>query len=125
MNVVDSSGWLEYLAEEPNADFFAPAIENASDLIVPSISIYEVFKRVLQQRDEDTALKAVALMMQGQVVDLDATLALKAAKTSIEIMIPMADSIILTTARLFGATLWTQDDHFKGIEAVRYIAKKK
>jgi len=125
MNVVDSSGWLEYLAEEPNADFFAPAIENANDLIVPSISIYEVFKRVLQQRDEDTALKAVALMMQGQVVDLDATLALKAAKTSIETMIPLADSIILTTARLFGATLWTQDDHFKGIETVRYIAKKK
>ncbi len=80
MNVVDSSGWLEYLAEEPNADFFAPAIENTAELIVPSISLYEVFKRVSQQRDEHTALNATALMMQGRVINLDISLALSAAK---------------------------------------------
>ena len=92
MNVVDSSGWLEYLAEEPNAEFFAPAIENTTELIVPSISVYEVFKRVHQQRDEHTALKAVALMMQGQVVELDTGIALSAAKLSISLSLPMADN---------------------------------
>ena len=125
MNVVDSSGWLEYLAEEPNADFFASAIENAAELIVPSISLYEVFKRVHQQRDEQAALKAVALMMQGRVVNLDANLALSAAKLSTNLSLPMADSVILAAARALGATLWTQHEHFKDIEGVRYIAKKK
>ncbi len=125
MNVVDSSGWLEYLAGEPNADFFAPAIENTAELIVPSISIYEVFKRVSQQRDEHAALKATALMMQGRVINLDISLALSAAKISMTLSFPMADSVILATARAFGATLWTQDEHFKDIEGVRYIAKKK
>ncbi|MBI3243230.1 MAG: type II toxin-antitoxin system VapC family toxin [Chloroflexi bacterium] len=125
MNVVDSSGWLEYLAEEPNADFFAPAIENTAELIVPSISVYEVFKRISQQRDEHTALQATALMMQGQVIPLDISIALSAAKTSVALSLPMADSVILATARAFGATLWTQDEHFKSVEGVRYIAKKK
>ena len=125
MNVVDSSGWLEYLAEEPNADFFAPAIENTAALVVPSLSVYEVFKRVSQQRDEHTALKATALMLQGQVINLDITIALSAAKVSIALSLPMADSVILATARAFDATLWTQDEHFKSVEGVRYIAKKK
>lgn len=126
MNVVDSSGWLEYLAEEPNADFFAPAIEDTGNLVVPVISLYEVFKRVYQQRGEDDALKAVGLMMQGQVVDLDATLALSAVKLSHDISIPMADSLILATARAYQATLWTQDEHFKDIIAgVEYVAKQK
>lgn len=124
MNVVDSSGWLEYLAEAPNADFFAPAIENTAELIVPSISIYEVFKRVSRQRDETAALQATALMMQGQVVDLDISMALSAAKISTMLSLPMADSVILATARAFGATLWTQDEHFRRIEGVRFIAKK-
>lgn len=123
MNVVDSSGWLEYFADGPNANFFAPAIENVRELIVPSISLYEVFKRILQQRSEDEALQAVAIMQQGQVVDLDVTLALSAAKTSTELKIPMADSIILVTARAYDATVWTQDEDFKGIDGVQYIKK--
>ena len=123
MNVVDSSGWLEYLADGPNASFFAPAIENARELITPSISLYEVFKRVLQQRGEDDALRAIAVMAQGQVIDLDMTLALDAAKTSVELRLPMADSIILATARAYDATVWTQDEDFDGIEGVRYIEK--
>ena len=69
MNVVDSSGWLEYFADGSNADFFAPAIEDVSELTVPTISLYEVFKRVLQQRDESDALEAIAVMQQGRVVD--------------------------------------------------------
>ena len=105
MNVVDSSGWLEYLADAPNADFFAPALETTAALIVPSISIYEVFKRVLQQRDETAELEAIALMAQGRVVELSQTLALDAAKISHSSKIPMADSIILATARAYEATL--------------------
>ena len=123
MNVVDSSGWLEYFADGPQADFFAPAVENASELVVPSVSIYEVFKRVYQQRGEDDALRAVTLMMQGLIVDLDATLALSAAKISMDLKLPMADSIMLATARAFGATLWTRDADFKGLADVRYVAR--
>ena len=121
MNIVDSSGWLEYFADGPNAGFFAPAIENLAELIVPTISLYEVFKRVLQQKDESQALKAVALMEQGTVVDLDAALALSAAKLSVDSKLPMADSIMLATARAFNAVLWTQDVDFEGMEGVRYI----
>jgi predicted nucleic acid-binding protein len=123
MNVVDSSGWLEYFADGPNADFFAPAVENIAELVVPSISIYEVFKRVLQQRDESDALQAAAVMQQGMVVDLNTTLALSAAKLSVELRLPMADSVMLATARANKATLWTQDADFKNIEGVQYIEK--
>ncbi len=124
MNVVDSSGWLEYFADEPNADFFAPAIGDVAELIVPSISIYEVFKRVLQQRDESDALQAIAVMQQGMIVHLDTEIALNAAKISVEFDLPMADSVILATARSHNATLWTQDAHFEDIEGVKYVSKR-
>lgn len=121
MNVVDSSGWLEYLADGPNAGFFAPAIERTADLVVPTLSIYEVFKRVLQQRDESQALQAAALMHQGQLADLTAPLAIAAARLSREARLPMADSIMLATARSRGATLWTQDADFDGVPGVRFV----
>ena len=124
MNVVDSSGWLEYFADGPNADFFAPAIENVDDLVVPSISIYEVFKRVLEQRGEGDALQAIVAMQQGNVVNLDNTLALSAAKLSLAMKIPMADSIILATARFHDAVLWTQDCDFEGVAGVQYVEKQ-
>ena len=124
MNVVDSSGWLEYFADGPNADFFAPAVEDLENLLVPSISLLEVFKRILQQRGENAALKAVAQMRGGQVIDLDGTLALNAARISLALKLPLADSVILATARAYGATAWTQDNDFKGIEGVKYIARK-
>lgn len=123
MNVVDSSGWLEYFADAPNAGFFADAIENVEELIVPVISIYEVFKRVYQQRGEGDALQAVALMEQGNVVELDSPLALSAAKVSLDLKIPMADSMILATARHYGAMLWTQDADFKTVDDIQYIEK--
>jgi len=123
MNVVDSSGWLEYFAEGPNADFFATPIEAVDDLVVPVISIYEVFKRVLQQRGEGAALQAVALMQQGQVVELSVPLALSAARLSSHHRLPMADSLMLATARNFDATLWTQDADFEGLTGVRYKPK--
>ena len=120
MNVVDSSAWLEYFADGPNAAFFAPAIAATEKLVVPTLSLYEVFKRVLQQRTEDDALMAMATMQQGTVVDLDAGIALSAARISIDHKLPMADSVILATARTFEATLWTQDEHFKGLLGVKY-----
>ena len=124
MNVVDSSGWLEYFAAGPNADFFAAAVEATDELIVPTVSVYEVFKRVSQQRGEGDALQAVALMQQGDVVDLSIHLALEAARTSMVLGIPMADSIILATAQSSDATLWTQDADFADIDGVRYVAKR-
>ena len=123
MNVVDSSGWLEYFNDRDNADFFVPAIEAVDELIIPSISLFEVFKRILIERNRDDALEAIALMKAGEVVDLDDNLALVAAELSFESKLPMADSIILATARAYTATLWTQDAHFKDIDGVRYIEK--
>lgn len=125
MNVVDSSGWLEYFADGPNAGFFAQALEKIEELVVPTISIYEVFKRILQQRDEATALQAVALMHQGEVVSLTAPLALDAARMSRSLTLPMADSIMLATATSRGAVLWTQDADFEPIPGVKYVAKAK
>ena len=124
MNAIDSSAWLEYFANGPNASFFARAIEQTDDLIVPSLTIYEVFKKVLQQTDEGKALQAVAVMQQGTVVDLDARLALDAARISIKHKLPMADSIILAAAQACEATLWTQDDDFKNIPGVQFCRKK-
>jgi predicted nucleic acid-binding protein len=123
MNVVDSSGWLEYFADGTNAGFFADAIEDTEHLIVPVITIYEVFKRILQQRSEDDALIAVATMSQGIVVELDASVSMVAAKMSHELKLPTADSIILATAQANGATLWTQDADLEGKEGVRYQSK--
>lgn len=123
MNVVDSSGWLEYLADGPNAGFFENAIESTDDLVVPSISILEVFKWVLRERGEGDALQAAALMQQGHVVSLDAALAISAAKLGTDLKLPLADSVMLATARAFNADLWTQDSHFDGIQGVRYTPK--
>ena len=123
MNVVDSSGWLEYFSDGENASFFAPVIEDTEHLIVPVICIYEVFRRLLTLRDEQTALVHIGDMHQGQVADLSAAIALQAAKLSADLKIAMADSIILATARAHDATLWTQDVDFEGVESVKYIAK--
>jgi predicted nucleic acid-binding protein len=123
MNIVDSSGWLEYFANGKNAENFAPIIIDIDKLLVPTIILYEVFKKVLQQRDETQALKAIAIMQQGSIVELTNSIAINAAKLSIEYKLPMADSIILTTARECDAILWTQDDDFREIEGVKYIKK--
>ncbi len=123
MNLVDSSGWLEYFAGDCNAKFFAPALEDTENLVVSCINIYEVFKKVLQQRGEDAALHAVALMHQANVVDISSPIAMDAARLSTELKLPMADSLILATAQACGATLWTQDSDFDGLPDVRFIRK--
>ena len=123
MNIVDSSGWLEYFAEVENAWFFAAAIEDTAQLIVPAICIYEVFKRLIAQIGENAALINIGDMHQGEIADLTAPIALQAAKLATERKLAMADAIILATARAYDATLWTQDADFKGIEGVEYIHK--
>ena len=125
MNLVDSSAWLEYLADGPAAEVFEPVITRTQDLLVPVICIYEVFKRVLQQRDEESALRVVALMQQGRVAGLDSTIALSAAKRSIEHKLPMAAAMILATAQAYHAVIWTQDADFRNIEGVRYHPKTR
>ena len=123
MNVVDSNGWLEFFADGPNAAHFAEPLADAGQLLVPTITLFEVFKVVLRQRDETAALQAVALMRQGELLDLSEEIALAAAKLSAETGLPMADSIILASARRRNATLWTQDEHFRGMAGVKYFAK--
>ena len=124
MNVVDSSGWLEYFAGGANASRFAAPLKDSESLVVPTISIYEVFKELSREAGEDAALQATSAMQQGHVVDLTPSLAISAALLSAEYAIPMADSIILATARLNEATIWTQDVDFKDIKDVKYYSIK-
>ena len=123
MNIVDSSGWIEYLADYENATFFEPVIKNAAQLLVPTICMYEVFKRVLQEFGEERALEAIGLMSLGQIIELDRQIAINAAIISVELKLAMADSIILATARAHEAILWTQDADFAEIEGVKYVGK--
>lgn len=120
MNVVDSSAWTEYFADGPNASLFAEPIEATGALVVPSLTLYEVFKRVVLLKGETAALEAISVMLGGRVVDLTAGVALEAARISLEERLAMADSIILATARLEDAVLWTQDVHFRGVKGVEY-----
>jgi toxin FitB len=123
VNVVDSSAWLEYFAGGPGARHFSVAVDDSERLLVPAIVLFEVFKRVLVQRGEDAALRAAAFMERGTVVNVDSALALTAARLSVEHRLPMADSLILATARSVDATLWTQDADFEGLPSVRYFPK--
>ena len=125
MNLVDSRGWLEFLADGPNAGFFARPLADTEKLLVPTICLLEVFKLTLQHRGEEAALDVAALMQQGTVVDLDAAIALDAADLGHQRKLSLADSVILATARAHGATVWTQDAHFEGFPGVRYRAAKR
>lgn len=124
MNVVDSSGWIEYFTNGANADFFDSPIRDTEKLIIPTICLYEVFKRVLLVLGDDRALKTIGQMSLGAIVDLDRNIAMQAAQISLETKLAMADSIILATAHGYDATLWTQDEHFKELEGIRYIEKR-
>jgi predicted nucleic acid-binding protein len=124
MNVVDSSGWLEYFARGTNASFFAPVVKATDILVVPTVCMYEVFKRLLAQRGEEDALQAIGIMSLGIIADLTREIAVNAAYISSEFRIALADSIIMATTRANNATLWTQDADFEGIGGVQYIEKK-
>ena len=124
MNVVDSSGWLEYFADGPNASHFAAPLRSIDELVVPAVSVYEVFKVLLRESGEDAALQGTAAMQRATVVDLTAPLAIAAADLSLKHSFPMADSIILATAQMCEAVLWTQDSDFDGVSGVRYFRKQ-
>jgi predicted nucleic acid-binding protein len=123
MNIIDSSGWLEYFSDGPNAKHYLPPLNDTSSLIVPAITIYEVFKVVLRESSENSALQAVAAMQKGRVVDLTANIAMNAAKLSLRRKLPMADSIILATAQAYRCIIWTQDADFQNVEGVKYFSK--
>jgi predicted nucleic acid-binding protein len=124
-NVVDSSGWLEYFAEGENSDFFAPAIEDVDNLLIPVICVYEIFKRILVLRGLDIAERRIADLFKGEVLELSVPVALSSARISVEFKLSMADSILLATSRDRQAVLWTQDVHFKYLPEVKFIDKRR
>ena len=124
MNVVDSTLWLEFFADTKAGNNISDVVENPSELVVPTITLYEVFKKLLIERDEDDALFAIAHMRQGKVIDLNDELSLYAARISSDYKIPMADSIIYATSLKYSCILWTQDKHFYGLKSVNYLEKK-
>jgi predicted nucleic acid-binding protein len=123
MNIIDSSGWLEYFSDGPNAKHYLPPLNDPSSLFVPVITIYEVFKVVLRESSDDMALQAVAAMQKGKIIDLTASIAMKASKLSLQHDLPIADSIILATAREYNCVIWTQDSDFQHIDGVKYFQR--
>lgn len=123
MNLVDSSGWIEHFTDGSNAAHFSAPIEDVPSLVVPTICLTEVFRFILREDSEGNALQAVAAMQQGRVIELDASLALMAAKVGLDHSLPLADSIIYATARSLGATVWTQDSDFDGLPDVKFFAR--
>ncbi len=124
MTIIDTSGWLEYFTSGPNSDFFSTAIKKDPNIIVPTIILYELWKKISREKGEDKAIELVAQLKRYEIVPLDESLSISAAKISNEYKIPMADSVIYATLKKYNATLWTQDSDFKDFENVRYIEKK-
>ena len=118
------SGWLEYFAGGTNASFFAPVVKATDILVVPTVCMYAVFKRLISERGEEDSLQAIGIMSLGIIADLSREIAVNAAYISSEFKIAMADSIILATSRVHDATLWTQDSDFKDFQGIQYIEKK-
>ena len=125
LNLVDSSGWIEYFTESPNAAFFAEPIEDPDHLVVSTLSVLEVFRWILKAKGENAALQAAALMQQALLVDLDVALAIRSAKLGADLKLPLADSVIYATAQVHGATLWTQDADFESLPDVRYTPRRR
>jgi len=123
MNIIDSPGWLEYFSDGPNAHHFLEPLRNIGSLMVPVITIYEVFKVILRESTENDAFQAVAAMQKGKVADLNAHIAMTASKLSLQHNLPMADSIILATAQVYKCVIWTQKADFENIEHVQYFSK--
>ena len=123
LHIIDTCGWLEYIAETSNAKNFEKAILDTNNLIVPAIVIYEVFKKICLDYNEDTALEVIAELKQGRVIEINETISIYAAKLSIEKKLPMADALIYATGLLFKATIYTQDNHFENLPGVKYFKK--
>lgn len=121
--IVDSSGWLEYITDGPNADQFSQPIASRDRHLVSTVAIYEVSRWLERKRGPEAAELAVAMMNECTMIDLDSDLAVDAALLSTAHRLAMADAIILATARRFDAILWTQDADFKDLDGVRYVPK--
>lgn len=125
MNIVDSSGWLEYFSGGPNSDKFEIPLKDTSSLIVPVITIYEVFKVVLREAGENEALQVIASMQKGSIIDLTTSIAMDASRISLKYNLPMADSIIFSTAQSYECVIWTQDSDFENLPDVNFFHKVK
>jgi toxin FitB len=123
MNLIDSSGWLEYFADGKNSDFFAFPIEDISKVVVSTINLFEVYKKILFERDEQNAMAAISFMAKANIIPVDDEIAIEAANLSLNLKLPLADSIIYATAIKANAIVYTQDSHFEGLQFVKYIKK--
>ncbi len=123
MNVVDSSGWIEFLVDGPNAGFFETPLNLQDELLVPSVIVLEVYRYVLRNEGREKALSVAATMHEGRVIDLDTGLAIEAAELGASHGLPLADSIVYASALSHEATLWTQDADFDGLDHVEYRSK--
>lgn len=124
-DLLDSSAWIECLDDGPNTRHFAPVLKRLPDLIIPAIIIAEVRKVVLKQRTREMADNVTQSMRSGIVISIDEEIAVSAADLFLKYKLPLADSLIYAVALAHKATLWTQDDHFKGLPRVRYFRKIK
>ena len=121
MTVVDSCGWIEYFTDGPLAERYRRYLKKNADLVVPTVTLFEVYKKVKREMSEEKALIAVARMKQGKTTPLTETIALHAADLGLLHHLPMADSIVYATARLVEARLVTSDAHFEGLGGVTFI----
>lgn len=121
MKVVDSAGWIEYFVDGPLAERYASYIENPSDLLTPSIVIYEVLKKIFRDSGERSAVEAIANMQKTTVAPLSSELAISAAEISISHKLPMADAIVYATAQSVEAVVVTSDQHFRDIPGVEFV----
>lgn len=124
MNLVDSSGWIEFLMDGQHGAAFAKPICDTSALLVPTVCLLEVYKIVKRRRGQELAAEVAAQMSKGRLAPLDESLAIFAAELGLQHALPLADSVILATAQRYRATLWTTDAHFDGLTDVRYYRKK-
>ena len=123
MNLVDSSTRMEYFADGKNAKHFEPIIQDLKNLVESVINVSEVYKKISQHRDENSAIQAIAVMQQAEVLEITSQIAIEGSKISIQNKIPMADSLIIASARSVGAKIWTQDYNFKGLDNVMFFKK--
>lgn len=120
MNVVDSCGWLEYLADGPNAGFFEAALTDEERLVVPAITLFEVARVLIRQRGTAAAETALGFMARGRVVHPDLAASLRAAQAAVQHRLAMADALIWQTAADHAAVLWTQDADLSAAPGVRF-----
>ena len=123
MNVIDSSAWIAFLTDKPAATHFIEPLQKSSEVAVPTVVLHEVFKFLLRNHSTQVALSAAARMRNCLLVPLDANLALHAAECGINFKLPLADSIIYSTAQSLDAMLWTLDADFEGLPGVTYFPR--